>query len=66
VDSGKGAKNESDGFGEKDVPQLQGNPAQGRGARDLQQGSAAQAASGLSGGQGCSGGLQKQAFSFKI
>jgi hypothetical protein len=41
-------ENESDGFGEKVVPQLQGNPAQGRGARDLQQGSAAQAAPGLS------------------
>jgi hypothetical protein len=42
----KGCSDESAGFGQKDVPQLQGNQAQRRGARDLQK-SAPQAASGL-------------------
>jgi hypothetical protein len=31
----KGVSDEGDGFGEEDVPQLQGDPAQARGARDL-------------------------------
>jgi hypothetical protein len=37
---------ESDGFGEKDVPQVQDHPAQGRGAGDLF-GSSPQAAAGM-------------------
>jgi hypothetical protein len=56
----RGAANESYGFGEKAVPQLQGNPPQGRGARDLQQGSPPQTASGLIAR------LQKQPISFII
>jgi hypothetical protein len=43
----EGAKNESYGFSEKAVPQLQGYPPQGRGARHLQQGSAPQAKAGV-------------------
>jgi hypothetical protein len=51
-----GVENESNGFGEKAVPQLQGSPPQGRGARDLQQGSAPQAAPGLIAGFDCGNG----------
>jgi hypothetical protein len=45
----KGSDDESPGFGEEDVPQLQDHPPQRRGAGDLQEGSAAQAAAGLTG-----------------
>jgi hypothetical protein len=57
----QGAENEGTGFGKEIVPQLQSNPAQGRGARDLQ-GPAAQAAPGVTPRFS----LQRQAFSFKI
>jgi hypothetical protein len=39
---------EGDGIGEENVPQLQGDPQEARGAGDLQ-GSAAQATAGLDG-----------------
>jgi hypothetical protein len=41
-----GEENESFGFGQKNLPQLQSHPAQGRCARDLHR-STSQAASGL-------------------
>jgi hypothetical protein len=43
----KGSKDESTGFCEKGLPQLQDHPAQGRGAHHLQ-GPASQAAPGVS------------------
>jgi hypothetical protein len=41
-----GEEHESTGIGKEDVPQLQGHPQEGRGARHLYQ-SAAQTATGL-------------------